>query len=97
MVVTGSSSSCSNGSDWLWFNKLVEGKIASQINQIIITRKEHFLIKIWCGARLCHALNFNISVFFIFWLGQGVTRVGMLVFVLSRGFVGLGIYMSMVA
>jgi hypothetical protein len=37
----------------------------------------------------CHALTlviFNISVFFIFWLGQGVTRVRMLVFVLSRGF-----------
>jgi hypothetical protein len=37
----------------------------------------------------CHALTLVISVFFIFWLGQGVTRVGMLVFVLSRVFVCL--------
>ena len=39
----------------------------------------------------CHTLTFNISVFFIFWLGQGVMRVGMLVFVLSRVFVCLGV------
>ena len=38
----------------------------------------------------CHALTFNVSVFFIFCLGQGVTRVGLLVFVLSRVFVCLG-------
>ena len=51
----------------------------------------------------CHDLTLVIFVFFIIWLGQGVTRVVCLVIVLSRGFVclgvfsSLGVYMSMVA
>ena len=51
----------------------------------------------------CHALTLVIFVFFIIWLGQGVTRVVCVVFILSRvfcmfmGFSSLGIFMSMVA
>ena len=51
----------------------------------------------------CHALTLVIFVFFIISLGQGVTRVVCVVFVLSRvfcmsrGFASLGVYMSLVA
>jgi hypothetical protein len=38
----------------------------------------------------CHALTLDISVFYIICLGQGVTRVGTLVFCMFRVFVCLG-------
>jgi hypothetical protein len=40
---------------------------------------------------VCHTLTLDISVFYIFWLSQGVTRVGTLGFCMSRGFVCLGV------
>ena len=41
---------------------------------------------LYLGQVACPALTLSISVFYIFWLGQGVTRVGTLGFCMSRVF-----------